>query len=140
MAGIYKSYDIRGIYPDDLDESIARDIGVAAGNFYPRGTVVVGHDMREVAVPISEALVEGLRATGQDGPVLGSLERSVQDADEPEASLLALEGAWEAWRREQPPRAVLTWHAVCCISPTCSCLTSPLPDSTPWRAAPSGKR
>ncbi len=65
MAGIFKAYDIRGIYPDELDEALARDIGVAAGNLLEDGTVVVGHDMREVAVPIAESLVDGLRAAGQ---------------------------------------------------------------------------
>lgn len=66
MAGVFKAYDIRGVYPDQLDESLARDIGVAAGNLLEDGTVVVGHDMREVAVPIAESLVGGLRAAGQD--------------------------------------------------------------------------
>lgn len=66
MAGIFKAYDIRGIYPDQLDEKRAEKIGIAIGNLLDTGTVVVGNDMREVAEPISEALVEGLRATGQD--------------------------------------------------------------------------
>lgn len=66
MAGIFKAYDIRGIYPDQIDEKMARDIGVAIGNMMNQGDIVVGNDMREVAEPISEALVEGLRATGQD--------------------------------------------------------------------------
>ncbi len=65
MAGIFKAYDIRGIYPDQLDEKMARDIGVAIGNMMEQGEIVVGNDMREVAGPISEALIEGLRATGQ---------------------------------------------------------------------------
>ncbi|MFP4687832.1 MAG: phosphomannomutase/phosphoglucomutase [bacterium] len=66
MAGIFKAYDIRGIYPDQLDEEMAYDIGVAIGNLMDRGTIVVGHDMREVAIPISKVLIDGLRATGQD--------------------------------------------------------------------------
>ncbi len=66
MAGIFKAYDIRGIYPDQLDEELAEKIGVGIGNLLKKGTVVVGNDMREVAVPISRALVKGLRATGQD--------------------------------------------------------------------------
>lgn len=65
MAGIYKAYDIRGIYPEQLDEQEARDIGVAVGNLLAPGTVVVGHDMRDVAVPIAEHLIRGLRDTGQ---------------------------------------------------------------------------
>jgi len=66
MAGIFKAYDIRGIYPDELDDDTAHKIGLATGRLFDRGTVVVGHDMREVAIPVSEALVEGLRESGQD--------------------------------------------------------------------------
>ncbi len=66
MAGVFKAYDIRGTYPDQIDEELANKIGVALGNFFEQGSVVVGNDMREVAEPISEALVEGLRATGQN--------------------------------------------------------------------------
>ena len=29
MSGIFKAYDIRGIYPDELDEDIARKVGLA---------------------------------------------------------------------------------------------------------------
>lgn len=66
MSGIFKAYDIRGVYPNELDEELARRIGVATGNFLGNGRVVVGHDMREVAEPISAALIEGLRAAGCD--------------------------------------------------------------------------
>lgn len=66
MAGIFKAYDIRGVYPEELDEELAKDIGLATGNFLDRGKVIVGHDMREVAEPISESLIEGLQLSGQD--------------------------------------------------------------------------
>ncbi|MFB6357381.1 MAG: phosphomannomutase/phosphoglucomutase, partial [bacterium] len=66
MAGIYKAYDIRGIYPDELDEDEAYKIGRSTGDLLETGTIVVGHDMREVAVPISESLVDGLLDSGQD--------------------------------------------------------------------------
>ncbi|MFB6345280.1 MAG: phosphomannomutase/phosphoglucomutase [bacterium] len=66
MAGIFKAYDIRGTYPDQLDEELAQKIGIAAGNFFGNGRIVVGHDMRDVAPPISDALTSGLRKAGQD--------------------------------------------------------------------------
>lgn len=66
MAGIFKAYDVRGTYPDQLDENLAEKIGIATGNLFDDGTIVVGHDMRDVAEPVSEALVEGLRRSGQD--------------------------------------------------------------------------
>lgn len=50
-----------------------------------------------------------LRATGETGALLGSLERSVREADEPEASLLAIEGAREAWLRGAAAETVRAW-------------------------------
>lgn len=62
----FKAYDIRGRVPDDIDESIARDIGIAyAAEFQPR-TMVIGRDMRPEGPILSAALVEGLSASGVD--------------------------------------------------------------------------
>jgi len=72
MAGIFKAYDVRGIYPDQIDESMAEKIGrvyrsvlddddLAAG---PR--VVVSRDMRSHSPGIAAALIEGLRDSGLD--------------------------------------------------------------------------
>ncbi len=70
MSGIFKAYDVRGIYPGELDEEIARRIGLAfpflldeedraAGD-----RVVVSRDMRAHSVPLAAALIDGLRASG----------------------------------------------------------------------------
>lgn len=72
MAGIFKAYDIRGIYPTELNESIARAVGLAfpvvlderdrqTGN-----TVIVSRDMRVHSEPMAAALIEGLRSAGLD--------------------------------------------------------------------------
>lgn len=73
MAGIFKAYDIRGLYPSQLDEATARKIGQAFravlddDDFAHGGKkVVVGRDMRDHSVPLQEALIEGLRASGLD--------------------------------------------------------------------------
>jgi len=73
MAGIYKAYDIRGIYPSEIDESIARQAGQAfravldEEDFAHGGDkVVVSRDMRPSSGPLSAALVEGLTAAGLD--------------------------------------------------------------------------
>ena len=43
---VFKAYDVRGIYPDDLDEEGAYAIGRAyVDQFQPR-RIAVGHDMR----------------------------------------------------------------------------------------------
>jgi phosphomannomutase len=72
MAGIFKAYDIRGVYPTELDEETAGKIGRAFPVILDDsdrqgplpGTVVVSRDMRSHSVPLQEALVEGLRAAG----------------------------------------------------------------------------
>ena len=46
MAGIFKAYDIRGLYPEALNGGIARRIGRAFVRFNGIGKIVVGRDMR----------------------------------------------------------------------------------------------
>ncbi len=70
---IVKAYDVRGVYPDQLDEALAHDVGAAfvrlvrAGDA-PPGTVVVGHDMRPSSTPLVSAFTAG--ATGQGADVV----------------------------------------------------------------------
>jgi len=47
LASIVKAYDIRGVVPDQLDESVARTIGAAFVRFLCARTDVTAHDMRE---------------------------------------------------------------------------------------------
>jgi phosphomannomutase len=63
---IFKAYDIRGIYPTDLDEDIAYAIGRAFATFLKPETVVVGRDMRLSGPAIFEAVTDGLRDHGAD--------------------------------------------------------------------------
>ncbi len=63
MGTIFKAYDIRGVYPRELDEEVARRIGFAAGNLW-RGRVVVGHDVRKSSPALRRSLMEGLAGAG----------------------------------------------------------------------------
>ena len=70
MTGIFKAYDIRGTYPDQVNEEIAFKVGYHYRDLLEqedldRGpTVVVTRDMRSHSVPLAEALKRGLRARG----------------------------------------------------------------------------
>jgi len=70
MAGIFKAYDIRGTYPDQLDETTAFRIGYHFRDLLDDEdlalgpVVVVSHDMRSHSVPMTRALKDGLRASG----------------------------------------------------------------------------
>jgi len=64
-VSIFKAYDVRGLYPEELDEKTAQRLGYAFGVSLGRtGTVAVGRDMRASSTPLSGALAEGLLLTG----------------------------------------------------------------------------
>ena len=63
---IFKAYDIRGIYPDEIDEALARRIGNAFAHFTGATSVVVGHDMRPSSPALVAAFTEGATLAGAD--------------------------------------------------------------------------
>ncbi|WP_145481457.1 phosphomannomutase [Stenotrophomonas rhizophila] len=62
----FKAYDIRGRVPDELNENLARKIGVALAAQLEPGTVVVGHDVRLTSPALQDALAAGLRGAGRE--------------------------------------------------------------------------
>ena len=71
MSGIFKAYDIRGIYPEQLNEEIAEKIGRAFVTFLGAKKVVIGRDMRPHSVPLFNALAKGITEQGCDVVDLG---------------------------------------------------------------------
>jgi phosphomannomutase len=63
---IFKAYDIRGIYPDELNAEIAYLIGRAFVTFLKVSTVIVGRDMRLSGPQMFEAVTRGLNDQGAD--------------------------------------------------------------------------
>ncbi|HEV2755669.1 MAG TPA: phosphomannomutase/phosphoglucomutase [Actinomycetota bacterium] len=66
LSGIFKAYDVRGVYPDQLDEATAGRIGSAFARFAGTGRVVLGRDMRVSSPALAEAFAEGATAAGAD--------------------------------------------------------------------------
>ena len=64
--GIFKAYDIRGIYPTELNEEVAYLIGRAFVTFLQAEQVIVGHDMRTSGPAIFEAVTRGIMEQGAD--------------------------------------------------------------------------
>jgi len=60
---IFRAYDVRGIYPTEINEEIALKIGKAFGTFNP-GKIVVGFDTRLSSPSLKEKLINGLISTG----------------------------------------------------------------------------
>ena len=65
-TAIFKAYDIRGIYPGELDEAAARLIGRAFVAYLGAKRIAVGRDMRVSAPSIAGAFIEGAREQGAD--------------------------------------------------------------------------
>ncbi len=63
---IFKAYDIRGIYPTDLNEEIIYAIGQAYVALEKPKTVVVGRDVRVHGLLMQRALVSGILDAGAD--------------------------------------------------------------------------
>ena len=62
----FKAYDIRGRIPDELDETLARRIGVSMAGLLGPGPVVTGRDVRLSSASLQQAVSEGLRAAGRE--------------------------------------------------------------------------
>src|SRR6476659_1052868 len=68
---VFKAYDVRGLYPGELDEAGAEAIGRAyVEQFEPR-RIAVGRDMRLSSAGMQEALMRGAAAAGADVLDLG---------------------------------------------------------------------
>jgi phosphomannomutase len=71
LDGIFKAYDVRGVYPDELDETVARRVGNAFVGFTGAARVVVGRDMRPSSEPLAAAFIDGATRAGADVVDLG---------------------------------------------------------------------
>ena len=72
MGGIFKAYDIRGIYGAELTDDVAYRIGKAFVTFLGGcSKVVIGRDMRPHSIPIFKALARGITEQGADVIDLG---------------------------------------------------------------------
>lgn len=61
---IFKAYDIRGIYPDEINEKAVYKIGRAFVKFLKAKRVVVGKDIRESSPALFESLARGITDEG----------------------------------------------------------------------------
>ncbi|MBS3820908.1 MAG: phosphomannomutase/phosphoglucomutase, partial [Phycisphaerae bacterium] len=76
LDNVFKAYDVRGLYGEQIDEDLAWRVGHAAAQFlrtrlsgYERGQssinkIVVGRDMRPHGEPLAKALIEGISSSG----------------------------------------------------------------------------
>jgi phosphomannomutase len=69
----FKAYDVRGIYPGELDEAGAYAIGRAFVEQFEPATIAVGRDMRLSAPAMARAVIDGAADAGADVLDIGLL-------------------------------------------------------------------
>src|SRR5207245_7038516 len=68
---IFKAYDVRGIYGQDLTDDIAYCIGRAAAQYLNVPEIAVGRDMRLSSPKLAAALIEGFTDQGVNAIEIG---------------------------------------------------------------------
>ncbi|CAL9477859.1 Phosphomannomutase_phosphoglucomutase [Streptomyces sp. enrichment culture] len=71
LSQIVKAYDVRGIVPDQWDESLAELFGAAFARVTGASALVTGHDMRPSSPGLSGAFARGAAAQGADVTEIG---------------------------------------------------------------------
>ncbi|MFD7169197.1 phosphomannomutase/phosphoglucomutase [Streptomyces violascens] len=71
LSQIVKAYDVRGVVPDQWDESLAELFGAAFVTVTRADAIVVGHDMRPSSPGLSAAFARGAAALGADVTLIG---------------------------------------------------------------------
>ncbi len=88
MDKIFKAYDIRGTYPDQLNEETAWRIGNATANFFrsqlsgyarsdaKHNVLAIGRDMRKSSPSLSKAFIDGVLSAGMNVIDVGMIDTS----------------------------------------------------------------
>src|SRR6185295_12084678 len=63
---IFKAYDVRGLYPGEINEDAARSIGRGFVSYLQAKRIGVSHDMRLSSPSLAAAFIEGARLQGAD--------------------------------------------------------------------------
>src|SRR5438876_2784931 len=61
---IFKAYDIRGVYPTEVNEDAARAIGIAFVTYLQAKQTAVGRDMRLSSPALAAAFIDGATSQG----------------------------------------------------------------------------
>ncbi|WP_328838812.1 phosphomannomutase/phosphoglucomutase [Streptomyces europaeiscabiei] len=71
LSTIVKAYDVRGVVPDQWDETLAELLGAAFVQVTGADAIVTGHDMRPSSPGLSRAFARGATALGVDVTEIG---------------------------------------------------------------------
>jgi phosphomannomutase len=101
---IFRAYDIRGIYPKDINEDIAYKIGQGYVDYAkPKGEVLVGMDVRLHSEALKKSLIEGITDAGVDVVDVGLMTTDMLYFG---VGYYKLEGGIQSTASHNPPE----WH------------------------------
>lgn len=63
---IYQAYDLRGLYPQEINEDLAYQLGQALPHYFKKKQIAVGRDMRLSSPVLTNALIKGIRQQNAD--------------------------------------------------------------------------
>lgn len=76
-SSIFRDYDIRGIYPGEVNEDTFLIIGRALADFFKADTIAVGRDTRLSSPSLQRALIEGITSQGVNIVDLGLISTEI---------------------------------------------------------------
>ncbi|MFB7275268.1 phosphomannomutase/phosphoglucomutase [Streptomyces sp. NPDC056244] len=71
LSQLVKAYDVRGVYPDQLDDRLAELFGAAFVQVTGADAIVIGHDMRPSSPGLVSSFARGAVSRGADATVIG---------------------------------------------------------------------
>ena len=74
---IFKSYDIRGVFGDSIDQDIVYKIGKAFAEFITDDTIIVGHDGRISNIEMLDAFTSGIKSINKEIIYIGLVPTDV---------------------------------------------------------------
>jgi len=74
VSHIFRAYDVRGVFNQDLTVDVAANIGLAFGSYIgPKKKVSLGWDCRSSSEALANAITSGLASAGVDVTCLGAM-------------------------------------------------------------------
>jgi phosphomannomutase len=74
VSHIFRAYDVRGVFNEDLTVDVATNIGLVFGNYIgPGKKVSLGWDCRSSSAALANAISSGLASSGVDVTCLGAM-------------------------------------------------------------------
>ncbi|HDD72531.1 MAG TPA: phosphomannomutase, partial [Candidatus Aenigmarchaeota archaeon] len=74
---IFRAYDIRGVYPEDINSEVMEKIGKAFASYIKSSMVVVGKDVRTSSPELEGAFIRGLLESGKNVIEIGTVPLGV---------------------------------------------------------------